>query len=130
MSTTTAADKMFTKEVTRFALNTQKECLESILNSVQEDSKTCGPAFREKIQEKLADIQTQLAKCGKSRGGGSGSGSGSATPRKLSAYNRFVKEQMSALVKNHPDMDNKTRMTKVSEMWRTLSAEDKVKYNA
>lgn len=127
MSTTTTADKMFTKEVTRFALNTQKECLESILNSVQDDPKTCGPAFREKIHEKLADIQTQLAKCGKSRGSGSGS---SAAPRKLSAYNRFVKEQMSALVKNHPEMDNKARMTKVSEMWKALSADEKAKYNA
>lgn len=126
MSTTTA-DKMFTKEVTRFALNTQKECLESILNSVQDDTKTCGPVFREKIQEKLADIQTQLAKCA---GAGNRRGNAATQPRKLSAYNRFVKEQMSALVKNHPDMDNKTRMTKVSEMWRTLSAEDKVKYNA
>lgn len=121
------ADKAFSKEVLRFTLTTQKECLEGILSSVTDDSKTCGKVYRERITEKIAELNDRLAKCG---GRGGARGSSTAAPRKLSAYNIFVKEQLTALVKNHPEMDNKARMTKVSEMWKALSEDDKARYRS
>lgn len=111
--------KAFNKEILRFSLNSQKECLESILNSVTDDVKTCGPVFRERIVTKLADLNDQLGKCGARRNGGT---------RKLSPYNRFVKEKLPLLVNKNPEMDNKSRMTHVSTMWKQLSEEDRVQY--
>jgi glutamate 5-kinase len=120
------ATQMFNKEMTRFALMTQKECLESIIESVQDDPKTCGPVFRERIVSKMNELNEKLAKLGQRR---STAGGGGGAPRKLSAYNRFVKEQLPVLVKQSPELDNKARMTRVSEMWKSLKPEDKARYN-
>jgi hypothetical protein len=110
--------KAFNREILRFSLNAQKECLENILSSVNDDTKTCGPVYRDRIVAKLSELNDQLTKCG----------GGSRAPRKLSPYNRFVKEQLPLLVKDHPEMDNKARMTHVSSMWKKMSAADKEKY--
>lgn len=115
MSTT----KAINKEILRYALTAQKECLESILNSVTEDTKTCGPVFRERIVSKLDELNSQLGKCG---------GGGPRAPRKLSPYNRFVKEQLPLLAQKNPEMDNKTRMTQVSTMWKQMSDAEKAKF--
>ena len=101
------ADKSFNKEVARFARNSKKECLESLLDLIQ-DSKS-----REIIETRIADLTAQTGK---------------NTPRKLSPYNRFVKLKLPELAKERPDLDNKTRMKHVSEMWKKISIEEKNAY--
>ena len=49
-------------------------------------------------------------------------------PRKLSAYNLFVKQQLPQIKNDFPELENKQRMSKASELWKKLSKEEKDKY--
>ena len=112
------ADKVLNREVNRFALNSKKECLENILMSIADDKKTCGSAYRDIILARIDEINDQLGKSGKK------------TPvnRKPSAYNHFVKEKLSEVKTQFPELNNASRMKKVSELWNGLSTAQKEKY--
>lgn len=103
------ADKTFNKEVARFARNSKKECLVSLLDVIH-DAKS-----REIIETRITDLTAQT-------------GSADKAPRKLSPYNRFVKQKLPEIAKEHPGMDNKARMKHVSELWKTMSLEQKAAY--
>lgn len=107
------ADKIFNTEVTRFALRTKKECLEEILELWGQDIVDRGT-----IEAKLEEINKQLNSEKKK----------STAPRKLSAYNMFVREKLPELKKSFPDLKNKELMSKVSDLWKETSPEDKTKY--
>ena len=104
------ADKTFNKEVARFTRNSKKECLESLLDVIH-DAKS-----RDIIQTRIDDLVAQTGK------------NTSTAPRKLSPYNRFVKQKLPEIAKEHPDMDNKTRMKHVSELWKALSETQKTAF--
>ena len=114
------ADKMFNKEVTRFSLNTKKECLEEIIAAANE--KCEDYINRAVIEKNLEDIKEKLQKLDKK------TKSSDDKPRKLSAYNRFVKTHLPEIAKEFPDMKNNERMTKVSELWKKTSPEERQKY--
>lgn len=106
------ADKTFNKEVARFARNSKKECLESLLDVIHD------PKSREIIQSRIANLAAQTGK----------NSSADKAPRKLSPYNRFVKQKLPEIAKEKPDMDNKARMKHVSEMWKTMTEEQKAAF--
>lgn len=103
------------KEVARFALFAKKECLERIIASP-------GEVTRDTLTSMLDDVDRQLVESSinKKRV--------STTPRQLSPYNYFVKETLPGLSKQFPDIDNRARMSKVSELWRDLSPEEKASF--
>ena len=107
------ADKTFNKEVARFARNSKKECLESLLDVVHD------PKSREIIESRIADLAAQTGK---------NSSTADKAPRKLSPYNRFVKQKLPEIAKENPGMDNKARMKHVSEVWKTMTPEQKVAF--
>ena len=107
------ADKIFNTEVTRFVLRTKKECLEEILELWGQDIVDRGT-----IEAKLEEINKQLNSEKKK----------SSAPRKLSAYNMFVREKLPELKKSFPDLKNTDLMSKVSDLWKETSPEDKTKY--
>lgn len=113
------ADKMFNKEVTRFSLNSKKECLEEILSVAFAVENTIS---RIPIEAKLEEINEHLKKLDKK------TKSSDDKPRKLSVYNRFVKIHLPEIAKEFPDMKNNERMTKVSEIWKKTSPEERQKY--
>ena len=118
------AATQFSKDISRFALMSKKECLEDLLSGFSED--TDG---YKTVQNKIADVDKELVALEKTKGGKRrGGGGGSDKPKKLNGYNKFVKEKMSDIVKDNPDMDNRARMKAVSEMWRNMSVEAKAGY--
>ena len=105
-------DKTFNKEVARYARNSKKECLMSLLDVIH-DAKS-----REIIESRIADLAAQTGK----------NSSADKAPRKLSPYNRFVKQKLPEIAKESPDMDNKARMKHVSELWKTMTPEQKAAF--
>jgi uncharacterized protein with von Willebrand factor type A (vWA) domain len=97
------------KEVVRFSLFATKECLERLLA-------THSDVTRDTVVTMLDDVNRQLES--RKRGG-------LTAPRKLSPYNYFVKEKLPEVAKKFPDIDNRARMAKVSEMWRNLDPAEK-----
>ena len=112
------ADKVFNKEVNRFALNSKKECLENILISIPYDKRTCGSTYRDTIMAKINELDDQLGKSGKR----------TQVNRKPSAYNNFVKQKLSEVKRTFPELNNASRMKKVSELWNELSLDEKASY--
>ena len=110
------ADKIFNAEVTRFALRAQKDCLEEILDLWGIDIVDRG-TIEAKLEEINKQLNSNLDKKSKS-----------SKPRKLSAYNMFVREKLPELKKSFPDLKNKELMSKVSDLWKETSPEDKTKY--
>lgn len=104
------ADKTFNKEVARFARNSKKECLVSLLDVIHD------PKSREIIESRIADLTAQTGS------------SADKAPRKLSPYNRFVKQKLPEIAKEKPGMDNKARMKHVSELWKTMTDEQKAAF--
>jgi|AntRauMFilla1563_2_1112583.scaffolds.fasta_scaffold01035_9 hypothetical protein len=98
------------KEITRFSLFAKKDCIENILAKP-------GDITRDAVSLILDDVNRQLASGGKKRV--------STTPRKLSPYNYFVKAKLPELSKQFPEIDNRMRMSKVSELWKNLSPAEK-----
>lgn len=105
------ADKIFNKEVARFARNSKKECLQSLLDVIHD------PKSRDIIQSRIDDLVAQT-----------GNKTSDKAPRKLSPYNRFVKAKLPEIAKEKPDIDNKTRMKHVSELWKNMSIQDKAAF--
>ena len=106
----------FSKEVSRFALMSKKECIQDLMESDADDT------YKTVLQAKMDELDQQIAKVGK--------GGKSDKPRALNAYNHFVKAKLPEIAKEHPEMDNRARMKHVSEIWKTMSAEDKAAYSS
>lgn len=104
----------FTKEVSRFALMSKKECLEDLLTKADDND-----AYKSLIQAKMDEINQELTKQTNSRS------NPNKKPRTLNAYNHFVKAKLPEIGKEHPEMDNRARMKHVSELWKTMSPEEK-----
>ena len=118
------AATQFSKEVSRFALMSKKECLHDLLTGFSEE--TDG---YKAIQSKIDDLDQEIAKT--KVGGGSkrkGSDGASDKPKKLNGYNRFVKEKLPEIAKEKPELDNRARMKEVSVLWKTMTAEQKAEY--
>lgn len=108
----------FTKEITRFALQFKKECLEDLLKTVPED--TNSPYYVE-IMARLNGINDDLNRVGKRA-------RTSDKPRQLSTYNKFIQKTLPVIKRDFPSLDNKARMEKASSIWKKLSDEQKQAY--
>ena len=95
------ADKIFNKEVTRFSLNSKKECLEEIIAAANEKGEDY--INRAVIDKVLEDINEKLQKLDKK------TKSSDDKPRKLSAYNRFVKTHLPEIAKEFPDIEKQRK---------------------
>ena len=110
----------FNKELSRFALKYKAELLEQVKAVVdsKEDLKTY-------LDDALAAVETDLTSLDKKTKSKRNAGS---TPRPLSAYNKFIKVTLPELKAQNPTMDNKTRMSKASEKWQSLTVKQKESY--
>lgn len=119
------AATQFSKEISRFALMSKKECLQDLLTKFSED--TDG---HKTIQGKIEDVDKELVTLEKTKGrGGKRKGGDPDKPKQLNGYNRFVKAKLPEISKNKPEMDNRSRMKEVSELWKKMTAEEKAEYN-
>lgn len=110
----------FTKEITRFTLQSKKECLEELLKTVPEDQHS---GYYAGITSMLARITDELSNVKGKRA------ARSDKPRQLSAYNKFIQKTLPAIARDFPSMDNKARMEKASSIWKQLSPEQKEAYS-
>ena len=110
----------FNKELSRFALKYKAELLEEVKTVLasDEDLKTY-------LDNALATVETDLASLDKKAKSKRNAGS---APRPLSAYNKFIKVTLPEPKAQNPNMDNKTRMSKASEKWQSLTPKQKEGY--
>lgn len=107
----------FTKEITRFSLQTKKDCLEELLKAVPED--TNSPYYTH-ITSQLSRITDDLSKVKGKRS--------DSKPKQLSVYNKFIQKTLPIIKRDFPSLDNKARMEKASTIWKQLSDEQKNTY--
>ena len=110
----------FNKELSRFALKYKAELLEEVKTVV--DS---GEDLKTYLENALATVETDLASLDKKAKSKRNVWS---APRPLSAYNKFIKVTLPELKAQNPNMDNKTRMSKASEKWQSLTPKQKEGY--
>ena len=129
MAPITSSIDNFNKETIRFTYQVKKELLQEILAEVTTDNES--PYFTlitEKVTNLTHDLQcfekhyktTVNKKCQKEKA--------PPKPRLLSAYNRFIQKTLPQIAKDYTDLDNKARMSKASEIWRTLSDKEKAEF--
>jgi hypothetical protein len=106
----------FSKEVSRFALMSKKECIQDLMESDADDT------YKTVLQAKMDELDQQIAKVGK--------GGKSDKPRTLNAYNHFVKAKLPEIAKEKPELDNRARMKEVSELWKAMTQEEKAAFAA
>jgi hypothetical protein len=129
MAPITSSIDNFNKETIRFTYQVKKELLQEILDEITEDKES--PYFN-LITDKVTQITDDLKhfekhykttvnkKCQKEKT--------PPKPRLLSAYNRFIQKTLPQIAKDYTDLDNKARMSKASEIWRTLSDKEKAEF--
>jgi len=129
MAPITSSIENFNKETIRFTYQVKKELLQEILDEITEDKES--PYFN-LITDKVTQITDDLKhfekhykttvnkKCQKEKA--------PPKPRLLSAYNRFIQKTLPQIAKDYTDLDNKARMSKASEIWRTLSDKEKAEF--
>ena len=129
MTPITSSIENFNKETIRFTYQVKKELLQEILDELTEDKES--PYFT-LITDKVTQITDDLKhfekhykttvnkKCQKEKA--------PPKPRLLSAYNRFIQKTLPQIAKDYTDLDNKARMSKASEIWRTLSDKEKAEF--
>lgn len=110
----------FNKELSRFALKYKAELLEEVKTVVDSDED-----LKTYLDNALATVETDLASLDKKAKSKRTVGS---APRPLSAYNKFIKVTLPELKAQNPNMDNKTRMSKASEKWQSLTPKQKEGY--
>lgn len=115
------AATQFSKEVSRFALMSKKECLQELLSGFSEETEGYKV-----IQSKIDDLDQEIAKT--KVGGKRKSGGDPDKPKQLNGYNRFVKAKLPEIAKENPELDNRARMKAVSELWKTMTVEEKAAY--
>ena len=109
----------FTKEITRFTLQSKKECLEELLKTVPEDTNS---PYHTQITSQLSRITDELSNVKGKRV------VRSDKPRQLSVYNKFIQKTLPVIARDFPSMDSKARMEKASSIWKQLSVEQKESY--
>ena len=123
------ATASFTKEVTRFTLQLKKECLEEVLSTVTENTESDYYKHISTAVENLADELKNFEKRYKmNKNGKKTKDKSDAPPRKLSAYNKFIKKTLPEIKEKFKDMDNRARMEKASGMWKKLTQKEKDAY--
>ena len=113
----------FNKEVTRFTLKYKTELLEEIQKALES-----GDDLKTYIENSMASVETDLVVLDKRTKGTRRGQKVKGPPRPLSAYNKFIKKVLPEIAKQNPGMDNKTRMSKASEKWKTLTDKQKEEY--
>lgn len=123
------ATASFTKEVTRFTLQLKKECLEEVLSTVTENTDSDYYKHISTAVENFANELKNFEKHYKmSKNGKKAKDKSDAPPRKLSAYNKFIKKTLPEIKEKFKDMDNRARMEKASGIWKKLSQKEKDAY--
>lgn len=120
------------KEVLRFTLKYKQEVLNDVLNNVTDDTKS---AYYVYINEQLTNMSDELQNFEKrykaslsKKGVVSKEKTRPATPRSMSAYNKFIKVTLPKIREDFEGLDNKSRMKKAGELWKTLSDAQKEEY--
>jgi flagellar biosynthesis chaperone FliJ len=119
----------FNKEVVRFTFKLKQELLQEILENVKEDSVS---TYREYIVQELEVVNKELNNFEKvykaMNSKKQTKDKTNYTPRPMSSYNKFIKKTLPEIAKDYPDMNNKSRMAKASEIWKKLSDKEKVAF--
>lgn len=123
----------FNKELSRFTLKYKNELLEEIKTVLEseEDLSTYIENAMTAVQTDLVALDKKTKPSKRQASGGASASSpakAKSAPRPLSAYNKFIKKELPEIAKENPDMDNKTRMSKASEKWKTLTDKQKEEY--
>lgn len=116
----------FNKELSRFTLKYKTELFNDIMSVIEN-----GDDVREYLENSLETVGADLLALDKKTKGskrGQGDRKVKGPPRPLSAYNKFIKKVLPEIAQQNPDMDNKTRMSKASEKWKTLTDKQKEEY--
>jgi flagellar biosynthesis chaperone FliJ len=122
------------KEVLRFTIKFKQEVLQDILKNVTEET---GSPYYVHINEQLNMVSEEIKNFEKSYRAslsqkgprGTKQKTKSLVPRPMSAYNKFIKQTLPKIKKDLPDMDNKSRMSKASEIWKKLTPSEKEEYS-
>jgi small-conductance mechanosensitive channel len=115
------------KELSRFTLAYKQEILKELLESIQDDTNVKDLITKqvETVQEEMTNLEKKFKASSKRQ---SKETKPKGQPRPMSAYNKFIKKELPEIAKLNPTMDNKTRMAKASEKWKTLTDKDKEFY--
>lgn len=119
----------FNKEVVRFTFQLKQEVLQEILDNATEDTTSeCHKYVSEQL-DKVKDELRHFEKRYKANNSRKQPKDKTKTaPRPMSAYNKFIKKTLPEIAKEHPTMDNKSRMAKASEVWSKLTDKQKQDY--
>lgn len=119
----------FQKELGRFSLSYKLEILQEVLSSIESTPEPDVKALVTKsvatVQEELNNLEKKYKASTKRQNKDS---KPKGEPRPMSAYNKFIKKELPEIAKENPTMDNKTRMAKASEKWKTLTDTEKEYY--
>lgn len=119
----------FQKELGRFSLSYKLEILNEVLANLEStpdtDSKTLLAKSITSVQDELSNLEKKYKASNKRQNKDS---KPKGEPRPMSAYNKFIKKELPEIAKENPTMDNKTRMAKASEKWKTLNDAEKEVY--
>jgi hypothetical protein len=119
----------FQKELSRFSLSYKLELLQELLTTIEAspdtDAKTLLTESVTSVQEEINNLEKKFKASSKRQ---SKDSKPKGEPRPMSAYNKFIKKELPEIAKQNPTMDNKTRMAKASEKWKTLTDKQKEAY--
>ena len=120
----------FQKELSRFTLSYKLEILQEVLLNIESatedtDVKTVVTQSVTSVQEEITNLEKKFKASSKRQ---SKDSKPKGAPRPMSAYNKFIKKELPEIAKENPTMDNKTRMAKASEKWKTLTDQEKEDY--
>lgn len=119
----------FQKELSRFSLSYKLELLQELLTTMEAspdtDAKTLLTESVTSVQEEINNLEKKFKASSKRQ---SKDSKPKGEPRPMSAYNKFIKKELPEIAKQNPTMDNKTRMAKASEKWKTLTDKQKEAY--
>lgn len=107
-----AAQKNLNKEIKRYALCTQKECL-------QELRLKNASNLSNEIENKIQEIEKALYDLNPKPG----------APRKQTSYNNFIRIWMPKIAEEHPELTNQARLKLLSKRWNSLSPDAKKEFN-
>ena len=93
---------------------------EKIITTFTEQVDSDKEYTRAELSKLLTEIYNNLNKGKKAKGNG-----GEKKKREPSAYNLYLKEQMSIVKEEFPDLSGKELMKKIGEMWKEKKEEEK-----
>lgn len=107
-----APQKNLFKEINRYALCSQQECLKELKCKNAAD-------LVEEIENKIQEIEKALNVLDRKPG----------APRKQTAYNNFIRFWMPKLAEENPELTNQARMKLLAGRWKTLAPDAKKEFN-